>query len=148
MALLGCGGIMIFVDICRVTAALVRGCGHHCTVFRSFRSGTPVTANLRKRNMRTGPEQPYSSSVGGVRGARCPCAKRLVGGCTCVWPYIIRRPDDQVPGLAGGCEVRVELLLALSLYNAFGWQKVPERGVRRRRHFLPRGLPYGSVGYM
>ena len=70
---------MIFVDICRVTAALVRGCGHHCTVFRSLRSGTPVTANLRKRNMRTDPEQPYSSSVGGVRGARCPCARRLVG---------------------------------------------------------------------
>ena len=59
---------MIFVDICRVTAALVRGFGHHCTVFRSLRSGTPVTANLRKRNMRTGPEQPYSSSVGGDVG--------------------------------------------------------------------------------
>ena len=38
-----------------------------------------MTANLRKRNMRTGPEQPSSSSVGGVRGSRCPCAKRLVG---------------------------------------------------------------------
>ena len=94
----GTAGILGYNDICgkcRVAAALVRGFGHHCTVFRSLRSGTPVTANLRKRNMRTGPEQPYSSSVGGdvgrhhvmgivVKSQQC-ATQELCGGTATDW---------------------------------------------------------------
>ena len=73
-------------------------CNHHCTVFRSHRSGTPVTANLRKRICERILHSRIPAVLVVVEGDVCTLWSPRLWGFQLHHPWLVRFLHENKPG--------------------------------------------------